>query len=112
METIFTSQAPAPGGHYAQAILHQGLVYISGQLPVNPETGTREIGTALQPDNPLRTGDAVHTFRLFGPPGLINRPDRPVPDPLAKQPDVLRRMPLIAQLRRDFGLTRGGRNSS
>jgi reactive intermediate/imine deaminase len=26
--------APAPGGHYSQAIVHGGLVYVSGQLPV------------------------------------------------------------------------------
>ncbi|MFZ2994802.1 RidA family protein [Sphingobium sp.] len=34
---ISTPNAPAAGGHYAQAIAHQGLVYVSGQLPVEPD---------------------------------------------------------------------------
>jgi reactive intermediate/imine deaminase len=25
-----------PRGHYAQAIVHQGVVYVSGQLPIDP----------------------------------------------------------------------------
>ena len=45
MEMILTSQAPEPAGHYSQAILHQGLVYVSGQLPIDPSTGNREIGS-------------------------------------------------------------------
>ncbi len=36
METIFSENAPTPAGHYSQAIEYQGLVYISGQLPINP----------------------------------------------------------------------------
>ena len=32
MEAVFTKGAPAPAGHYAQGILHGGLVYVSGQL--------------------------------------------------------------------------------
>jgi 2-iminobutanoate/2-iminopropanoate deaminase len=34
---ISTRYAPAAGGHYAQAVRHRGLVYISGQLPVAPD---------------------------------------------------------------------------
>lgn len=39
MEFIETKNAPLPKGHYSQAIVHGGLVYVSGQLPVNPQTG-------------------------------------------------------------------------
>ncbi|MCZ6835860.1 MAG: Rid family detoxifying hydrolase [Planctomycetota bacterium] len=39
MEFVITDQAPTPGGHYSQAVVHQGLVYVSGQLPIDPETG-------------------------------------------------------------------------
>jgi 2-iminobutanoate/2-iminopropanoate deaminase len=38
MNSIETPRAPLPGGHYAQAIVHNGLVYLSGQLPVDPVT--------------------------------------------------------------------------
>ena len=41
MKIIYTENAPNPGGHYSQGIVHNGLVYISGQLPVNPQTGEK-----------------------------------------------------------------------
>lgn len=36
---IFTERAPAPIGPYSQAVSYNGLLYISGQLPVHPTTG-------------------------------------------------------------------------
>ena len=39
MEEISTKEAPAAIGPYSQAIQVGGLVYTSGQLPINPETG-------------------------------------------------------------------------
>ncbi len=36
---IVTSQAPAAIGPYSQAIAIDGLVFISGQLPIDPATG-------------------------------------------------------------------------
>lgn len=37
MQTVFTPNAPTPAGHYSQAIVHNGLVFISGILPITPE---------------------------------------------------------------------------
>jgi reactive intermediate/imine deaminase len=37
IETIHTIDAAAPGGHYAQAVAHQGVLYVSGQLPVRAD---------------------------------------------------------------------------
>ena len=37
---IFTERAPRPGGTYSQAIVAGGLVFLSGQLPLSPSTGT------------------------------------------------------------------------
>ena len=45
MKLISTDRAPTPGGHYAQAVVHNGTVYVSGQLAVYPETGERCHGT-------------------------------------------------------------------
>jgi 2-iminobutanoate/2-iminopropanoate deaminase len=42
MKTIMTARAPAPVGHYAQAIIHNGLVFVSGQLPINPRTHEKQ----------------------------------------------------------------------
>ena len=36
MEKIVTNAAPAPAGHYSQAIRHNGLVFVSGQLLLDP----------------------------------------------------------------------------
>jgi reactive intermediate/imine deaminase len=37
MQTITSPKIPTPNGHYSPAIVHNGLLYISGQLPVDPE---------------------------------------------------------------------------
>lgn len=39
-EIILTDQAPAPIGPYSQAVLVRNTLYISGQIPINPESGT------------------------------------------------------------------------
>jgi 2-iminobutanoate/2-iminopropanoate deaminase len=38
MIKISTEAAPAAAGHYSQAVAHNGLVYVSGQLPLDPVT--------------------------------------------------------------------------
>ncbi|APV51053.1 reactive intermediate/imine deaminase [Betaproteobacteria bacterium GR16-43] len=43
MQAIATPQAPLARGHYSQAIVHAGLVYVSGQLPVVPEDPDRKL---------------------------------------------------------------------
>lgn len=35
-EVIATSAAPAAIGTYSQAVMHQGVLYISGQIPLDP----------------------------------------------------------------------------
>lgn len=37
IRNVASDQAPAPGGHYAQARVFAGVAYISGQLPVLPD---------------------------------------------------------------------------
>jgi 2-iminobutanoate/2-iminopropanoate deaminase len=34
LEPVLTPHAPPPGGHYSQAMVHNGLVYVAGQLPI------------------------------------------------------------------------------
>ena len=49
MNKISTDKAPLPAGHYSQAISHNGLVFVSGQLPLDPATGqVREGGIEPQ----------------------------------------------------------------
>ena len=39
MERIFTPEAPKPAGPYSQAVVHGGLVFVAGQVPLDPNTG-------------------------------------------------------------------------
>ena len=41
IESISTDLAPAPLGHYSQAIKSKGFVFVAGQLPIIPGTGTQ-----------------------------------------------------------------------
>lgn len=39
-QIVQTDQAPAPVGPYNQAIIHNGTLYVSGQIAINPATGS------------------------------------------------------------------------
>ena len=45
MEKIQIEGTPVPKGHYSQGIVHNNLVYVSGQLPMNLATGEVENGS-------------------------------------------------------------------
>ena len=45
MEIIATEKAPAALGPYSQAIRANGVIYCSGQIPINPATGAIETQT-------------------------------------------------------------------
>lgn len=45
MKTVFTKNAPLPAGHYVQAYIHKDMIYISGQLPIDPLTGEKILGS-------------------------------------------------------------------
>ena len=38
MKIIDTPNMPVSNGHYSQCIEHNGILYLSGQLPINKET--------------------------------------------------------------------------
>lgn len=44
MKYISTNNALKPAGHYSQAIVHNDLVFVSGQLSVDPDTGQKKLG--------------------------------------------------------------------
>jgi 2-iminobutanoate/2-iminopropanoate deaminase len=46
ISAVRTAAAPAPAGHYSQAVVHGGLVYVSGQLPLDPGSGVPLRGDA------------------------------------------------------------------
>jgi 2-iminobutanoate/2-iminopropanoate deaminase len=42
---VLTPNAPQPAGHYSQAVVYNGLVYVSGQLAIDPQTGEKQLGS-------------------------------------------------------------------
>ena len=48
MRSIQTHSAPTPAGQYSQAIVHNDLVYVAGQLPIDPENRDAKPGTVEQ----------------------------------------------------------------
>ena len=40
LTTIKTNLAPAPIGPYSQAVIANGILYVSGQIPLDPADGT------------------------------------------------------------------------
>ena len=45
IKRINTPNAPKPAGHYSQATVYNGLVFVAGQLSIDPATGAHKTGT-------------------------------------------------------------------
>jgi 2-iminobutanoate/2-iminopropanoate deaminase len=56
---IRTDQAPAPGGPYSQAVVAGDFVFVSGQRPVDPFTGSIPGGVEAQSEQVLKNLAAV-----------------------------------------------------
>jgi 2-iminobutanoate/2-iminopropanoate deaminase len=60
VDAVFTKDAPAPAGHYAQGVVHGGLVYVAGQLGKDPARADAGPGTVEeQTERALRNVEAV-----------------------------------------------------
>ena len=44
MEKVQLKNAPPPQGHYSSAVVHNGLIFVSGQLPRDAVSGAVETG--------------------------------------------------------------------
>jgi 2-iminobutanoate/2-iminopropanoate deaminase len=45
IKAINTESAPSPGGHYSQAVVYNRMVFVSGQLSIDPRTGEKKLGS-------------------------------------------------------------------
>ena len=59
MKVVSTSNAPAAIGPYSQAIDLGNMVFVSGQIPVDPATGAVAEGIAAQADQSCRNVGAI-----------------------------------------------------
>ena len=58
-QVVTAERAPQPEGPYSHAVVSGGLVFISGQGPVNPETGTMPDAFADQVRQTLRNVQTI-----------------------------------------------------
>ncbi|MEO0454053.1 MAG: RidA family protein [Verrucomicrobiota bacterium] len=59
MEFIQTDQAPAAVGPYSQAVQAGGFLYVSGQIPLMPQSGECPEGIEAQTQQVLKNLEAV-----------------------------------------------------
>src|ERR1041385_3099494 len=45
IKRINTPHAPAPAGHYSQATVYNGLVFVAGQLGIDPANAEKKLGS-------------------------------------------------------------------
>jgi 2-iminobutanoate/2-iminopropanoate deaminase len=58
-KTVMAERGPAPAGPYSHAVVANGFVFVSGQGPVDPETGTMPDAFADQVRQTLRNLQAI-----------------------------------------------------
>jgi 2-iminobutanoate/2-iminopropanoate deaminase len=58
-KTVTAERGPAPAGPYSHAVVANGFVFISGQGPVNPETGTMPDAFANQVRQTLKNVQTI-----------------------------------------------------
>lgn len=73
---IHTENAPAAIGPYSQAIEANGMLFISGQIPVNPANGEVPEGITAQTEQVMKNIEAILTegwlhFRQCGKNHLL-----------------------------------------
>ena len=60
MQHVQTMQAPSPAGHYSQAVVHNGFVFVAGQLPIVPGEHEHRLGPiSEQTERALRNVQAI-----------------------------------------------------
>lgn len=57
---FYTAKTPKPKGPYSQAVIHSGLLYLSGQIPIDPSSGQLVRGTIEE-----ETGVVLNNIRVI-----------------------------------------------
>jgi 2-iminobutanoate/2-iminopropanoate deaminase len=69
---IFTNKAPQALGPYSQAVEANGMLFVSGQVPINPETGkVIEGGIKEQTTQVLKNIGQILNFAGYGFPDVV-----------------------------------------
>jgi 2-iminobutanoate/2-iminopropanoate deaminase len=65
VEYVATREAPQPVGPYSQAVIHEGLVWVAGQVALDPETG-RPRGETIEEQAELALANVGAILRAAG----------------------------------------------
>ena len=65
MKTIQPSDQPIPKGHYSPGIEHNGLIYVSGQLPMTLDTREPSTGS-VEEQTELALRNVEHVLKAAG----------------------------------------------
>ena len=69
---VTTSKAPKPIGPYSQAIIAGGLMFVSGQIPIDPATGELVDGDIeAQTEQALKNVVAILKEAKMGPENVV-----------------------------------------
>ena len=71
MKPVQTPQAPAAIGPYSQAVAHQGLLFVSGQLGLDPASGALAEGIEAQTRRALQNLIAILKAAGLGPQNVL-----------------------------------------
>ena len=71
MQPIQTDHAPAAIGPYSQAVMRNGLLFISGQLGLDPAAGTLAAGIEAQTRRALQNLVAILKAAGLGPQNVL-----------------------------------------
>ena len=73
MQAISTKTAPAAIGPYSQAVRAGGLVFLSGQIPLDPATGQMVSGDIAEQTGKSILTIRTHVKRAYGKIGVKTR---------------------------------------
>jgi 2-iminobutanoate/2-iminopropanoate deaminase len=65
IKRINTPNAPKPAGHYSQATVCNGLVFVAGQLSIDPATGAHKTG-AIEEQTELALSNVLAILEAAG----------------------------------------------
>jgi 2-iminobutanoate/2-iminopropanoate deaminase len=65
IKRINTPNAPKPAGHYSQATVYNGLVFVAGQLSIDPATGAHKTG-AIEEQTELALSNVLAILEAAG----------------------------------------------
>lgn len=64
MKILESATLPTPAGHFSPAIEHNGVLYLSGQLPKHPET--KEVPDGIKAQTQLALENVENVLKAFG----------------------------------------------